>query len=56
MAQIMEIVHKTGALKATRLAAANEAQRALDALENLPQNSYRDALAQLASQLLERRA
>jgi octaprenyl-diphosphate synthase len=56
MAQIMEIVHKTGALKATRLAAANEAQRALDALENLPQNSYRDALGQLASQLLERRA
>jgi octaprenyl-diphosphate synthase len=56
MPQIMEIVHKTGALEATRHAAANEAQRALDALQNLPQNNHRDALAQLASQLLERRA
>jgi octaprenyl-diphosphate synthase len=56
MAQIIEIVQKTGALKATRDAAAAEAQRALDALQNLPQNIYADALRQLASQLLDRRA
>ena len=56
MAQIIEIVQKTGALAATREAAAAEAQRALDALQNLPQNTYVDALRQLASQLLQRRA
>lgn len=56
MAKIIEIVQKTGALTATRAAAAAEAQRALDALQNLPQNSYSEALGQLASQLLERRA
>ena len=56
MAQIIQIVKKTGALTATRDAAAAEAQRALDALQNLPQNTYADALRQLASQLLGRRA
>ena len=56
MQQIIEIVQKTGALTATRAAAAAEAQRALDALQNLPQNIYADALTQLASQLLDRRA
>ena len=56
MSQIIEIVQKTGALKATRGAAALEAQRALDALGNLPQNTYLVALKQLASQLLDRRA
>ena len=56
MQQIIEIVQKTGALTATRAAAATEAQRALDALHNLPQNVYADALRQLASQLLDRRA
>jgi octaprenyl-diphosphate synthase len=55
MAQIIEIVQKTGALTATRAAAASEAQRALDALQNLPQNTYVDALRQLAAQLLDRR-
>lgn len=55
MAQIIEIVQKTGALTATRAAATAEAQRALDALQNLPQNTYADALRQLASQLLDRR-
>ena len=55
MSQIIEIVQKTGALTATRDAAAVEAQRALDALQNLPQNTYADALRQLASQLLDRR-
>ena len=56
MPQIVDIVQRTGALTATRSAAAVEAQRALDALQNLPQNTYADALKQLASQLLERRA
>ena len=56
MQKIIEIVQKTGALTATRAAAAAEAQRALDALHNLPQNTYADALRQLASQLLDRRA
>ncbi|MGH8847632.1 MAG: polyprenyl synthetase family protein [Polaromonas sp.] len=55
MAQIIAIVQQTGALQATRGAAAVEAQRALDALQALPQNPYSKALEQLASQLLERR-
>ncbi len=55
MTQIISIVQKTGALQATRDAAAAEAQRALNALQALPQNIYSDALKQLASQLLERR-
>ncbi len=56
MAQIIAIVQKTGALRATRDAAAAEAQRALNALHSLPKNIYSQALEQLASQLLERRA
>lgn len=55
MAQIIGIVQQTGALQATRDAAAVEAQRALNALQALPQNIYSNALMQLASQLLERR-
>jgi octaprenyl-diphosphate synthase len=55
MAQIIAIVQQTGALQATRDAAAVEAQRALNALQALPQNTYSNALMQLASQLLERR-
>jgi octaprenyl-diphosphate synthase len=53
---IIAIVQKTGALEATRQAAAAEAQRALDALENLPQSPHSTALRQLASQLLDRRS
>jgi octaprenyl-diphosphate synthase len=53
---IIAIVQKTGALEATRKAAAAEAQRALNALQNLPQNPYSGALRELASQLLERRS
>lgn len=56
MPQIMSIVKATGALGATHQAAAAEAQRALDALKNLPPSKYREALEQLASQLLERQA
>jgi octaprenyl-diphosphate synthase len=56
MAEIVAIVQRTGALDATRNCAAAEAQRAMDALGNLPENDYRAALMSLASQLLERRA
>ena len=56
MASIMSIVEKTDALSATRHVAASEAQRALDALDSLPHNSHKQALHQLASQLLNRRA
>lgn len=55
MAQIITLVQQTGALEATREAAAAEAQRALIALKNLPKNAYSHALEQLASQLLVRR-
>ena len=56
MAQIIAIVQQTGAMQATRDAAAAEAQRALDALQTFPENPYSDALRQLASQLLARRS
>ncbi len=56
MAEIIDIVQKTGALVATRDAAIAEARRALDALQALPENLYSHALRQLASQLLERRS
>ena len=56
MALIISIVQQTGALQATRDAAAAEALRALNALQTLPQNPYSDALEQLASQLLVRRS
>ncbi len=56
MPQIIAIVKSTGALGATRLAAAAEARRALDAVRNIPDNRYRNALEQLAAQLLERQA
>ena len=56
MAKIIDIVQKTGALTATRDAAAAEAQLALDALQNLPGNVFSDALRPLASQLLGRRS
>lgn len=56
MAQIVAIVQQTGALQATREAAAAEARRALNALQTLPKNPYSDALEQLASQLLARRS
>ena len=56
MAEIIDIVQRTGALDATRSCAAGEAQRAMDALAALPESDYRAALMSLASQLLERRA
>ncbi len=54
--QLIAVVKETGALDATRAAAAAEAQRAIDALAMLPPNSFTEGLLQLAAQLLERRA
>jgi len=54
--QLIAVVKETGALEATRAAAAKEAQRAIDALAMLPVNSFTQGLLQLAAQLLERRA
>lgn len=53
--QIVAIVEETGALDATRAAAASEAQRAIDALHGFPTNSHTTGLLHLAAQLLERR-
>jgi len=54
--QIVAIVRETGALDATRAAAAAEAQRAIDTLRGFPENPHASGLLQLAAQLLERRA
>lgn len=54
--EIVAIVRQTGALQATRDAAAFEAQRAIQALAALGQNAYSKALLELASQLLQRRS
>jgi len=56
LAEIVTIVRQTGALQATRDAAALEAQRAIQALAVLGRNSYSEALLELASQLLQRRS
>ena len=52
---IVNIVRSTGALDATQATAAAEAQRAISALAGLPPSPYREALHQLAAQLLNRR-
>jgi octaprenyl-diphosphate synthase len=56
LAEIVAIVRQTGALQATRDAAASEAQRAIQALAGLGRNTYSEALLELASQLLQRRS
>jgi octaprenyl-diphosphate synthase len=53
---IIAIVRDTGALDATREAAAAEARRAMTAAGKLPANSHADGLLQLAAQLLQRRS
>jgi octaprenyl-diphosphate synthase len=55
LSEIVAIVRETGALDGTREAAAAEAQRAIDAAMQLPDNPYRTAMVTLASQLLKRR-
>jgi len=56
LGEIVRIVRETGALQATREAASAEAQRAIDAALQLPDNAHRQAMVVLASQLLSRRA
>ena len=56
LTEIIGIVRSTGALEATRKAAALEAGRAMSAAAHLPSSLYTDALLQLAAQLLERRS
>jgi octaprenyl-diphosphate synthase len=53
--EVISIVRSTGSLEATRQAAAQEAQRAIDAIARLPDNAYKKALESLGEQLLERR-
>ena len=52
---IVAIVRLTGALEVTRQAAADEAQRAIEAAQRLPRNEWSEGLLQLAAQLLLRR-
>ena len=52
--QVVEIVKATGALDVARLAAMQEAQRAIAAARERPEGPYTDCLIQLAQQLLER--
>jgi octaprenyl-diphosphate synthase len=56
LVEIVDIVRQTGALQATRDAAAAEAQRAIAAQAALARNTYSNALLELASQLLQRRS
>ncbi|MGH6625655.1 MAG: polyprenyl synthetase family protein [Burkholderiaceae bacterium] len=56
LARIVAIVKETGALDATRQAAAAEARRAIAAAQHLPQNAHAAGLLQLTAQLLERRS
>jgi len=56
LTDIIEIVRRTGALDATRAAAMAEAERALTTLEYIPDGIYKNALHDLASQLLVRRS
>jgi octaprenyl-diphosphate synthase len=52
---VVAIVRTTGALEATRRAAAAEAQRAIDCAQRLPSNAHTEGLLQLAAQTLKRR-
>ncbi len=54
--RIIDIVRRTGALERTRVAAATQAERAVDAARALPANEYSNSLIELAAQLLQRRS
>ena len=54
--KIADIVRLTGAMQATRDAASAQAQVALSALKFLPESPYKQALAELAEQLLSRQS
>lgn len=51
---VLEIIHATGAIDATRQAAGREAELASQQLEQLAESEYRDALAQLAASSVSR--
>jgi octaprenyl-diphosphate synthase len=52
--QVIRIVRSTGALDIARLAATQEAQRAIEAAQKLPPSAYSACLIELAAQLLDR--
>lgn len=52
---IVDVVRNTGALVVARQAAAQEARRAITAIESLPANEFRGCLLELGLQLLERK-
>lgn len=54
--RVIDIVRKTGALEASRQAAAGEAERAIAAAQRLPGGPHAASLIQLAAQLLERQS
>jgi octaprenyl-diphosphate synthase len=54
LADIVQIVRETGAMQATREAASSEAQLAMNSLRVLPDSLYKEALSDVASQLLDR--
>ncbi|MBA3057117.1 MAG: polyprenyl synthetase family protein [Gammaproteobacteria bacterium] len=54
--QVVDIVKTTGALDVARLAATQEAQRAIAAAKQLPAGPHSDCLLQLATQLLQRQS
>ena len=56
LSQIGQIVQRTGALDGTRALAAQQAERAIAAAAQLPQNNYAASLIELAAQLLQRRS
>lgn len=55
LGDIQRIMQKHGALDAARAVAAQEAQRATDAAQQLPQNDYTEALLKLSAGLLGRK-
>ena len=52
--EIVEIVRRTGAIDATRLAARGEGDKARDALGVLPASAFRDALLELVLRSVDR--
>jgi octaprenyl-diphosphate synthase len=52
---VLSLIHESSALELTREAAWAEAQRAIDALQCLPDTAYKTALLQLADSLQHRR-
>ena len=54
MERIVGLVNACGAMQATKEAAAEQAEIALQALAVLPDNAYKQALQSLASQLTHR--